>query len=78
MVYTRAEIERCYVMPPDKLVPIETGWKPGVSEGPRHAWILFIAYDQSGHILNHEVRKLDTGEVEELSLRWRLAKGRSK
>jgi len=76
MVYTRAKIERSYIAPVNEMAAIVV--TPAVSEGPRHAWVLLIAYDQSGRILAHEVQKLDTGDLNQMSLQWRMAKGRSR
>lgn len=74
MVYTRAEIERSYFIAPTKVGYIETGLESSVAEA-RHAWVLLIAYDQRERILTYEVHKLNTGELKEMSLQWRLAKG---
>lgn len=53
---------------------VEIGAHSRVSNSSTKIWTLFVAYDEHGRVLAHEVRRLETGDLEKASVKWRLTK----
>lgn len=67
LVYVWEVTERSYLIPISEMFPGNSE----VVNGPAQEWSLFIAYDRTGHVCGHDVRKLNTGELRKAALEWR-------
>jgi hypothetical protein len=70
MAYTREVIRRTRFITGDQHHELRSE----VVEGQPRITVLLVAYDRSGQVLAHEVRKLEGGRLEEISVQWRLGK----
>ena len=76
LLYVWWKTSRTLFVPPGKVGDVDLGTHASVEHSDQE-WGLFIAYDQGGHIVAHQVRKLDTGESEKACVEWRLSKTKS-